>query len=446
LDGDTVPADSDNCPSTWNPNQDDNDGDGVGDACDRCPSQYGPEQFLGCPLVKSKSLPNALGGIIQSDDTVVSIDAGPNDLAPPTETTNITIGLAGGYFNTPVHLSPAAGYIQGFAYNISGDGKITGEVALTLDYGNTSGLTSEEELQIYDIIVYDEQWDTWVPMHAEQNTDTNTLIINLTEFGNIYAIFMNTDVDDDKDGITDEEDNCPHTYNPDQTDSDMDGVGDVCDYPDPENTPPVCSLAVQPTAGNVSLMVTFTLNVSDADGTISSWLLDVDNDGTADYSGSGMPPVTQSHNYAVAGFFTARLTVTDDDDATSTDSQTIIVNDPTNQPPNANFTYTPISPVKPEDVIAFTDGSFDSDGSIVNWTWDFGDGNSSYSQNPTHIYTKTGTYIVTLTVIDEGGGIDNYSLSIEVKQKKDGTPGFELVFVIGAVMVIMFIKRRKHDF
>jgi hypothetical protein len=35
--------------------------------------------------------------------------------------------------------------------------------------------------------------------------------------------------DEDGDGITDDEDNCPATPNPDQADSDCDGVGDVCD-------------------------------------------------------------------------------------------------------------------------------------------------------------------------------------------------------------------------
>jgi len=34
------------------------------------------------------------------------------------------------------------------------------------------------------------------------------------------------------------------------------------------------------------------------------------------------------------------------------------------------------------------------------WQWDFGDGNTSNEQNPTHIYTNVGNYTVTLTVTD----------------------------------------------
>jgi hypothetical protein len=36
-------------------------------------------------------------------------------------------------------------------------------------------------------------------------------------------------VDFDGDGVADSVDNCPYTYNPDQTDTDGDGLGDVCD-------------------------------------------------------------------------------------------------------------------------------------------------------------------------------------------------------------------------
>ncbi|MEE2719628.1 MAG: lamin tail domain-containing protein [Planctomycetota bacterium] len=38
--------------------------------------------------------------------------------------------------------------------------------------------------------------------------------------------------DTDEDGVCDEDDNCPNTYNPDQADSDEDGSGDACDVPD----------------------------------------------------------------------------------------------------------------------------------------------------------------------------------------------------------------------
>lgn len=42
-------------------------------------------------------------------------------------------------------------------------------------------------------------------------------------------------------------------------------------------------------------------------------------------------------------------------------------------------------------------------GAITSWSWDFGDGNTSTMQNPSHVYADSGTYIVCLTVYDNCG-------------------------------------------
>ena len=44
--------------------------------------------------------------------------------------------------------------------------------------------------------------------------------------------------------------------------------------------------------------------------------------------------------------------------------------------------------------------SWDEDGSIVSYTWDFGDGEYAYIDNPVHVFTENGSYDVTLTVCD----------------------------------------------
>jgi len=84
-----------------------------------------------------------------------------------------------------------------------------------------------------------------------------------------------------------------------------------------------------------------------------------------------------------------------------------------NSPPTANFTWIPTNPTD-LDVITFTDSSSDSDGIIVNWTWNFGDGNISYEQNPAHQYADDGVYNVTLTVTDDDGATDTFQKSIAV--------------------------------
>ena len=82
-------------------------------------------------------------------------------------------------------------------------------------------------------------------------------------------------------------------------------------------------------------------------------------------------------------------------------------------PPVANFSYSPLSPTD-LDIIQFTDLSSDSDGYIVNWTWNFGDGNKSYEQNPQHQYVNDGTYLVTLVVRDDDGAMASITKEITV--------------------------------
>jgi hypothetical protein len=66
--------------------------------------------------------------------------------------------------------------------------------------------------------------------------------------------------------------------------------------------------------------------------------------------------------------------------------------------PVASFTIAPSGLT-----VAFTDTSTDDDGTITAWNWDFGDGNHSTSQNPSHTYASSGPYTVSLTVEDDSG-------------------------------------------
>jgi len=84
-----------------------------------------------------------------------------------------------------------------------------------------------------------------------------------------------------------------------------------------------------------------------------------------------------------------------------------------NIPPLANFSWNPLNP-KISDAIQFIDASYDEDGLITNYTWDFGDGNISYKKNPIYVYSNPGVYIVTLTVTDDAGSITNISKEIMI--------------------------------
>lgn len=83
--------------------------------------------------------------------------------------------------------------------------------------------------------------------------------------------------------------------------------------------------------------------------------------------------------------------------------------------PKADFDYN--------QTIQFTGTATDSDGdTIETWHWDFGDGNTSDEQNPTHQYPNGGTFNVTLTVTDERGVAGEVTKQIEVEGPPNQEP------------------------
>jgi len=100
----------------------------------------------------------------------------------------------------------------------------------------------------------------------------------------------------------------------------------------PSNKIPTCSLNVDKNSGDAPLIVTFLINANDEDGSISFWSLDINNDGTSDYSGSGIPPSGKQHTYQNSGTYVAKLTVTDNEGAVNYNTVTITVNVPPPEP------------------------------------------------------------------------------------------------------------------
>ncbi|KAF5430976.1 PKD repeat-containing protein [Candidatus Methanophagaceae archaeon] len=67
-------------------------------------------------------------------------------------------------------------------------------------------------------------------------------------------------------------------------------------------------------------------------------------------------------------------------------------------------------------------GSYDPDGSIANYTWDFGDGNSATGATPTHTYAQRGTYTVTLNVTDNEGATDTNTTTATISSGSTREP------------------------
>lgn len=111
------------------------------------------------------------------------------------------------------------------------------------------------------------------------------------------------------------------------------------------------------------------------------------------------------HVYDSAGVYNVTLTVYSANGCSDVVTYQVTVA----PPPTAAFTFTPDFGASPLEV-EFTNNSVNG----VTYLWEFGDGDTSAAENPTHIYTNDGFYIIKLTTFGIGGCTDVYIDSIDV--------------------------------
>jgi len=119
-----------------------------------------------------------------------------------------------------------------------------------------------------------------------------------------------------------------------------------------------------------------------------------------------------THTYASAGTFTVSLVAISGAGCTDSTTRTVVVN----PLPVASFA----SPgVCLNAANSFTDNSTIAGGTIVKWSWNFGDpgsgvNNLATTQNPTHLYSAAGNYNVLLTVTSNMGCQSAFTLPVVV--------------------------------
>ena len=129
---------------------------------------------------------------------------------------------------------------------------------------------------------------------------------------------------------------------------------------------------------------------------------------------------TLEHAYLRPGSYVVTLTVTDNVGQTDSAFRTITVTDPTqNDPPIASFIALQGSGLEALTVGFDAHASFDPDGSIVSYSWAFGDGNGGNGPNVTHDYTTGGSYTATLTVEDNQGDTGTTSQTLTLVEPSD---------------------------
>ncbi len=162
-----------------------------------------------------------------------------------------------------------------------------------------------------------------------------------------------------------------------------------------DNDAPTASAVATPTSGKAPFSSSFDASASsDPDGNIVSWDWDFDDAGA---TGTGEIAV---HTFNTVGTYDVVLTVTDNEGLTDTTTVTVVVNPPQAPSPVANA--TPDGTKAPLGVVFSSAGSTDTDGSIIGYSWNFGDGSpADTSANPSHLYTSAGTFNAVLTVTDD---------------------------------------------
>ncbi len=166
----------------------------------------------------------------------------------------------------------------------------------------------------------------------------------------------------------------------------------------------------------VGRAVQFEADATAGSAPITSYSWDLDGDGTNDAEGR-----LQTYAYDAPGTYLVRVTVTDSNGLSAEDTTTVVVH------PEVNLAPVPVPSVeqwvRPGRGLEFRELSYDPDGRIVLYQWDFeGDGTFDYASdvdgNTSHVYPEEGIYAAVLMVTDNRGEVNSTSISIKV----DRTP------------------------
>ncbi len=155
------------------------------------------------------------------------------------------------------------------------------------------------------------------------------------------------------------------------------------------------------------------------------------------------------HNYTKTGLYTVTLTVVDVDGRSnfSTTTVTVAGNLSENLPPVAVIAAVPHF-LTNQLVLFNASGSYDTDGTVVAYHWDFnGDGvyETDWNSAPygSYVFSKAGSYTVVLQVKDDTGTVTTANAAAVVAAPPKKTPGFEVAGVLAATAVALVLLRKR---
>ena len=162
------------------------------------------------------------------------------------------------------------------------------------------------------------------------------------------------------------------------------------------------SFTMNPSLAKVGETVNF--DASGSSGNIDSYNWEFNSSSASSPTASGL---TVTHSYSEAGTYQVKLTVSGQSGISDSTTKSIKVSSEDNDPPSAEIEADTTSGQAPLEVQFNAGDSSDPDGSIVDYRWDFDDGNTGSGKQITHTFneekTTTKEYTVTLTVTDDDG-------------------------------------------
>ena len=164
---------------------------------------------------------------------------------------------------------------------------------------------------------------------------------------------------------------------------------------------------------------TIHLSVNSQDGASYSWT------GPNGYSSNQQNPTRPNCTLNMAGIYTCTTTV----GTQSTSDTTNVVIYPM---PNANFTFTTVCQ---GEATQFTNTSTTNPAGqqISSYQWNFGDGQTSTQQSPSHTYPNAGTFTVTLTVSTGGHCTSTKTQTVTVQTQPVANAGPDQTIPYGSV-------------
>ncbi|MDA0746956.1 MAG: PKD domain-containing protein, partial [bacterium] len=157
----------------------------------------------------------------------------------------------------------------------------------------------------------------------------------------------------------------------------------------PDHDPPVADFDAKPLSGDAPLTVVFR---DLSAGVPDSWKWSF---GDGDTSGTQH----SEHTYETAGEFTVVLWVKNAGGEDELERSAYVQVSEKTDPPFAGFSGSPRMGEIPLTVL-FTDLSV---GDPASWFWEFGDGQTSSEQHPSHVYSRPGQFTIALTATNRGG-------------------------------------------